>query len=53
MKEGQVDLHLRLPRGLHERLVKLATKEHRSLNGQLIAMLELEAQRREGSDAHS
>lgn len=37
---GMVDLHVRVPRALHARLVALAESERRSLNNQVIATLE-------------
>lgn len=45
-KEVQVDLHVRLPKELHDRLVKLATAERRSLNNLLTVLLEEAADRK-------
>jgi predicted DNA-binding protein len=38
---------LRLPDELHERIKRLAERDNRSLNGQLITMLEAETKRLE------
>lgn len=37
---GAISLNLRLPRELHSTLAELAAREHRSLNAQIIWMLE-------------
>lgn len=39
MSEETVSLTLRLPKALHAKVVKLAEQEHRSFNGQVVAML--------------
>ncbi len=41
------NMTLRLPAELHARLVPLAKKNHRSVHGQIIAMLEEAAEREE------
>ena len=38
--ENEVRLTIRLPADLHRRLTELARREHRSLNGEMIALLE-------------
>lgn len=45
--EKTKNLTLRLPVDLHARLVPLAKKNHRSMHGQIIAMLEDAAEREE------
>jgi len=35
-----IDLHVRLPKDLLEQLRALAARDHRSLNGQIVALLE-------------
>lgn len=45
-REAQVDLHVRLPKELHERLVQLAAQERRSLNNLLVVLLEEHAKQR-------
>lgn len=39
MDKDTVNVTFRLPRSLHRELVELAKQEHRSLNGQVLAML--------------
>lgn len=38
--ESEVRLSIRLPAKLHRRLAELAQREHRSLNGEMVALLE-------------
>jgi hypothetical protein len=46
--EETKNMTLRLPTTLRERLAPIAKKNHRSLHGQIIAMLEEAAEREEG-----
>jgi hypothetical protein len=45
--EPEVKLTLRLPEALHRRLVELARRDRRSLNGELVVLLERAATRAE------
>ena len=49
--EAEVKLTLRLPASLHRRIVELARRDRRSLNGQLVVLLERAAVRAERQQA--
>ena len=46
--EQEVRLTIRLPADLHRRLTELARRDHRSLNGEMIALLERATAQAEG-----
>jgi predicted HicB family RNase H-like nuclease len=47
-REQKVDLHIRVPKELHDRLVKMAAAERRSLNNLLTVLLDQAAAGKEG-----
>ena len=51
--DEEVRLTIRLPADLHRRLTELARREHRSLNGEMIALLEQAITQAEGRQERS